>query len=261
MSHWVALSRTAHADMHWWPRDGYRFAEGQQAIPILLAELTRLIPHYALAFIAQEKGYQPVVLTGLGGERNLYLNHDDRWLASYVPSILRAYPFSLAKSENDRQVLCIEQASLTEEGQGERLFDDDGNLAERVQQTLAFLNQCEQNRQTTREACQALTDAELIEPWPLQLEREEGQKPLDVQGLYRISEVALNGMQAEPFATLRQKGALALAYAQLLSMSQLSQLGERARFLANQQAAQPTPESLDSLFDGGDDDLIFDFDR
>ncbi|GAA5172965.1 SapC family protein [Modicisalibacter zincidurans] len=267
MSQWIAVSRTQHADSYFWPRQGYGFAAQEQVVPILIAELTKLLPHYTLGFIQQGEGshqsshqhYQPVALTGLGGERNLYVHSDGRWLASYVPSILWGYPFRMAKADNDQPVLAIEQDSLTDEPSAQPLFDEEGNLTDKVQQTLNFLTQCDKNRQVTHAASRVLGESGLIEPWPLKLERGEGQEPLTVQGLYRINEKALNELDAESFANLRSHGALALAYAQLFSMSQLSQLAERAKFHAKQQTGQPEAENIDNLLGGDDDDLTFDF--
>ncbi len=265
------MSRTQHADTYFWPRQGYGFAAKDQVVPILIAELTKLLPHYALGFIQQGEGahqsshqhYQPVALTGLGGERNLYVHPDGRWLANYVPSILRGHPFRMANTDNDQQVLAIEQESLTDDSSAQPLFDDDGNLTEKVQQTVNFLTQCDKNRQVTAKASQLLGDTGLIEPWPLKIERGEGQEPLNMQGLYRINEKALNELAAEAFADLRKHGALALAYAQLFSMNQLSQLTERAKFhekhAAQQQVDQPSNRDIDSLLDGDDDELTFDF--
>lgn len=259
MTQWIAVSRTEHADTYFWPRQGYGFALKDQVVPILIAELTKLLPHYALGFILQGEAYQPVAITGLGGERNLYLHPDGRWLAGYVPSMLRGHPFRLANADNDHQVLAIEQDSLTDEPSAQPLFDEEGQLAERVQQTLDFLTQCDKNRQVTVAACQALSKADVIEQWPLQIDRGEGQEPLKVQGLYRINEQALNRLSTDTFAGLRSHGALPLAYAQLLSMSQLSQLTERAKFHAKQHAAQPSLENIDNLLEGGEDDFTFDF--
>ena len=67
----------------------------------------------------------------------------------------------------------------------------------------------------------------------------------------------MNALGAEAYVKLRG-GPMALAYAQLFSMSQLNQLTERAKFHA-QHATQEVPENLDSVFDN-DDDLTFDFD-
>ena len=265
MPEWTAVSRTQHADSYFWPRQGYGFAAQEQVVPILIAELTKLLPHYTLGFIQQSEGshqsYQPVALTGLGGERNLYVHSDGRWLASYVPSILRGHPFRMAKADNDQQVLAIEQDSLTDEPSAQPLFDDD-NLAEKVQQTLNFLTQCDKNRQVTAKASQLLGDTGLVEQWPLKIECGEGMEPITVQGLYRINEKAMNELAPEAFADLRKHGALALAYAQLFSISQLSQLTDRAKFHEKhhaKQADQSTSRDIDSLLDGDDDDLTFDF--
>lgn len=258
MAQWIALSKTQHAKHSYLPRQGYTFAVNQAVAPVLLAELPKLLPHYALGFIQQETGYQAVALLSLDGQNNLYLHSDGRWLGSYVPASLRGYPFTLANTEEGQKALCVEQAHLSEE-QGEPLFDEEGNLAPTVQRTVEFLNQCEQNRELTQRSVNALVEAGVIEQWPLKLERGEGQAPISVNGLFRVDEKALNALEGEAYARLRG-GPMALAHAQLFSVSQLSQLSERAKFHA-QHATQEVPENLDSVLDGGDDDeLTFDFD-
>ena len=258
MAQWIALSKTQHAKHSYLPRQGYSFAVNQAVAPVLLAELPKLLPHYALGFIQQETGYQAVALLSLDGQNNLYLHSDGRWLGSYVPASLRGYPFTLANTEEGQKALCVEQAHLSEE-QGEPLFDEAGNLAPTVQRTVEFLNQCEQNRELTQRSVNALAEAGVIEQWPLKLERGEGQEPISVNGLFRVDEKALNALEGEAYAQLRG-GPMALAHAQMFSMSQLSQLSERAKFHA-QHATQQVPENLDSVLDGVDDDeLTFDFD-
>lgn len=257
MPQWIALSRSQHIGSYYLPRQGYGFAADNQVVPVLIAELTKLLPHYALGFIKQEAGLQAVALLSLDGQHNLYLHSDGRWLGSYVPASLRGYPFTLARSDQG-QILAIDQEHLSEE-QGEPLFDEEGNLAVTVQKTLEFLNQFEKNRELTQHAIDALAKADVIESWPLKIEREEGREPISVNGLYRVNETALNTLEADAYAKLRG-GPMALAYAQLLSMSQLSQLAERAKFHAKH-ATQEVPENLDSVLDGmEDDDLTFDFD-
>lgn len=258
MPEWIALSRTQHADQYYLPRQGYGFAAKQPVANVLLAELPKLLPHYALGFIPQGEGYQLVALLSLDGQNNLYLHNDGRWLGTYVPASLRGYPFTLATTDDGQTALCLDQAHLSHDA-GEPLFDDEGNLATPVQKTLEFLNQCDKNRQVTAASTQKLADAGVIEPWPLTLERGEGQEPLKVNGLYRVNEKALNALEADTYTTL-SGGPMALAYAQLFSMSQLNQLTERAKLHA-QQGTQEMPENLDSVLDGmDDDDLTFDFD-
>lgn len=257
MPQWIALSRTQHADHFYLPRQGYTFAVNQAVAPVLLAELPKLLPHYALGFIQQEAGYQAVALLSLDGQNNLYLHSDGRWLGNYVPASLRGYPFTLANTEDGQKALCVDQAHLSLE-QGEPLFDEEGNLTATVQRAVEFLNHCEQNRDQTQRSVNALVEAGVIEQWPLKLDRGEGQEPISVNGLFRVDEKALNALEADAYAQLRG-GPMALAHAQLFSMSQLNQLSERAKFHA-QHATQEVPEDLDSVFDSGDDELTFDFD-
>jgi hypothetical protein len=142
MPNWIPISPSQHADKNYLPRQGYTFAAGQQAVPILLAELGKLMPHYALGFIQHNNTYQPVALTGLGSGRNLYVNHDGKWLATYVPAFLRSHPFGLLTAEN-KQVLCIQDDHLVDASQGQPMFDAEGSPAKPVQDTLNFLNERE----------------------------------------------------------------------------------------------------------------------
>lgn len=261
MSDYVAVSRKHHADNGWLPRERYSFTAGQPVASILMAEISRLLPYYLLGFIEQGDGFEAVALLGLSHEQNLYLHPDGRWLADYVPASLRGYPFDLKMAGGDKQVLCLERGSMTDGGLGEPLFDEGGELAGRVRQTMNFLQQRERQHQTTRQATRLLQEAGLIKPWALQIERGEGHAPYKVEGLHYIDEKALNALPADAFAALRNQGALTLAYGQLFSTTQVDKLTERASFHAKHSAQhQPAPfdGSYDGLF-GDDDELTFDF--
>lgn len=257
MSQWIPLSPSQHAEKTCLPREGYTFAAQRPVAHVLLAELARLLPHYVLGFVRQEEALVPVALLSLDGQTNLYVAPNGKWLGSYVPASLRGYPFTLANTEDGQKALCIHGDHLADEA-GDPLFDASGNRSATVQKTLDFLSQCEQNRVQTRNAARALDEAEVIEPWPLQINREEGQEPLAVNGLFRVSERALNALNAEAYAGL-QGPPMALAHAQLFAMGQLAQLTDRTRLQARH-AEDQTAGDVDNLFGGGDEDeLEFDF--
>lgn len=254
MPQWIALSRTQHQGQRLLPRDGYTHARHDPVAPVLLAELNKLIPHYALGFIARGAGYVPVALLSLDGQRNLYVAPGGQWIGAYVPALLRGYPFALADGQDGNKLLAVDADRLTASG-GDALFDGDAPSAT-VQKTLDFLQQCESNRQQTHAATRALQQAGVIAPWPLTLQRHgEDDTPRAVKGLYRLDESALNALDAATYATL-QGAPMALAHAQLLSLSQLEQLTERDKHLAD---TGHVPDNLDSVF-GEDDELGFDFD-
>ena len=255
MTQWIPLSRTAHAEHGYTPREGYRHAAGQLIAPVMLAELAKCLPDYVLGFLAGDDGLLPVAVLGVEKDQNLYLHPDGRWLGHYVPAVLRGYPFVLAKSSNGERVLSIAADHLAEEG-GHPLFDG-GELAKPVADTLSFLTQCEQNRQATQAACQALESAGVLMPWKLIVPIGEGHQ--QVNGLYCVDEKALNSLEGEAYATL-QGGPMQLAYGQLYSMAQVDQLTQRAALQDKLADAHP-PANLDEIFSEGDDELMFDFDN
>ncbi|MCE7519423.1 SapC family protein [Vreelandella titanicae] len=253
MLEWIAISRTQHVNKRFWSRQGYFFSAEYHLAPILLEELASLVPHYVLGFIYQNEGYHPVAVLGFN-ECNLYLHRDGRWLGDYVPASLREYPFTLAKAETNKKVFCIERQHLTDDLSAEPLFGEKGNLANQVEQTLSFLKQSECNRHLTTAACQVLSEAGLIEPWPLQLTWGDKQASLHMQGLHCINQQALNQLGEGTLADLHRRGALPLAYAQLFSMSQVIQLTERVKFHAQEQAKQSKLENdIDLFYEDGDE--------
>ena len=263
MSEWVVISRKQHAQSRFQPRQGYFHASGQLITPVLLQELPRLVPLYMLGFVLlnerSDEQYQAVALLGVEEGKNLYLNPDGRWLGDYVPASLRGYPFNLLPGDNGEQVLCIDGNALTGEAGPNDLFDDNGDPTETVSAHLNFLNQCSTDRQRTQNAVDALQKAEVITPWPLEINRGEDESPLRVQGLYCIDEKALNSLSGDTYAGL-QGAPMALAHAQLFSLNQRRQLIQRARYHANLKGKAPEQEpDIEALFAEEDDSLKFDF--
>ena len=166
MTTWIALSKTDHLEKFWKPREGFAFTSEMQVVPISISELGKLLPHYCIAFVKDEDGYQAVVLLGLGEEKNVYLNSENKWLANYVPANLRAYPFILGNTDDKQKVLCISQSHLCEESKY-RLFESNGDLAKETADMLKFLHQNELDNQANRNACEALAEAGLISAWSL----------------------------------------------------------------------------------------------
>lgn len=256
MIQWTALSKTEHRDTGLLPRDNYFFAASERAVPVLLAELNKVMPHYLLGFIAQGDSYLPMAI--VGAKTNAYLSPDGRWLAPYVPATLRGYPFALANAEEGRRVLAIDAERLSDDG--EPLFDGD-ELSDTVQQTLDFLQQCEKSRTSTAKATAKLAEHGLIAHWDLAVPTDAaGGTPVKLDGVYRLDEAKLNRLDRNALADL-QGAPLALAYAQMFSTGQYKALVHRLTFQAQHAEQGETPANLDAFFGEDDDDeLSFDFD-
>jgi hypothetical protein len=98
----------------------------------------------------------------------------------------------------------------------------------------------------------------LVKPWPVKLKTESGETM--VEGLHCIDETALNALPPDALLELRNTGALALAYCQLLSMQNLQLLGQFAQRSAAMAVVQPLPTPPENSLNfqlSGSNDLDF----
>lgn len=250
MPTYQALAPSTHRGKRWKRYTDYRFAAADTLAPLVVQELPRAAMALPIAFIEQDGHFIPAAVQGLQPGQNLFVAPDGRWIGAYTPATYRGYPFALANAENDQLVLCVDADSgLVAEDHAERFFDDSGEPSQSVKDVLNFLQQVRANRELTQRLCAALQAEGLIQPWPITLKTEVGEKT--VQGLYRIDEAKFNSLEAEALHRVHQSGALPVVYCQLLSMQHLQALGKLAdaHAQAKAQSQQTLPTSANGELD------------
>jgi hypothetical protein len=215
-----------HAGKRWQRQTAYRFAAQDALVSLAAQELPQAMLALPIGFIAIGEIFSLVAVQGLAPGRNVFIAPDGRWLAGYLPAAYRSYPFKLARTGDGLQTLCVDENSglVTEDSQGERFFDDHGHFAPAVADILHFLTQLQANLAATAGICAVLQKHQLIQRWPIKVQTEKGEK--NIEGLYRVDETALNALPPPALVELRDAGALAAAYCQLLSMQHLMKLGQ-----------------------------------
>jgi hypothetical protein len=256
MPSFVPISSERHAVSKWRRFADYRFAASEPAAPVVGAELAKAAPAMPIVFIEQGGRFELSALMSVTPGQNLFVAPDGRWLGSYIPSSLRTYPFRLVTSQgSENSILCIDEGCVVSADNplpGEPFFGRDGKVSPSIQQALDFLTSLERNRLVTTLAVSSLAQAGVIKSWPITIKSEQGDRT--VGGLNCIDEAALNALPNEDFIKLRATGALPIAYAQLLSMSQLGVFTHLAQ-IQGQLAPKPIvplPDTLDKLFDRTD---------
>ena len=242
MTEFTAVAPESHAKKAWKNTPDYAFAAADTVIPLVAAELSKVIPWMPTGFIKQEVGYELVGITSLQVGMNLYVAPDGQWMGAHIPAVLRTYPFRLAHQESpDKPILCINEASglvveSTEDGNA--FFDDQNQPTQGIKDILNLLSVVEANLAVTQRGVNALDDAGLITPWALNL--KQGEEVVPVTWLFHVDEEALIKLDDDDFLALRKAGGLTVAYAQLLSINQLTvlaRLGElRGQILETQTA-------------------------
>ena len=238
----TAVTREEHTNKRWLRRPSFAFAARDSVLPLAVSEIAVAATSMPVAFLKQGESYQLVAVMGLGANQNLFVSTDDAWLIRYIPASYRIGPFRLAANETGEMLLCVDEATgLIFDGfEGERFFEEDGQLTQNLSDMLKMLVQFNEGQQLGALMCALLDKLGLIEPWDIAVEGPIGLQR--VEGLYRVNEVALNDLSAENFLELRKAGALSVVYAHLLSTHNLKTL-ELLYAQRNAQQAQIAPES------------------
>jgi hypothetical protein len=224
MASYKIVSREDFASLTWRAAGSYEFAASDCFCPLVLQEISAACLQMPLAFFQRDGVFLPVAVQSLQPSSNLFVSAEGRWSGGYVPSAYRSHPFRLVRQESSNLVLAVDMDSGLVEpgGAGFPFFAEDGMVAARLQELVNFLSHVEADRARTTQACMALTDLNLLEPWAVTLMLDDVEQR--VEGYFKISEEALNEVDQHGLQRLRDTGALKLAYLQLLSMQHLPAL-------------------------------------
>ena len=245
------VSKSRHGNQRWKRYASYAFASGDVVALLVAAELPKACMSFPVGFLESEQdGFVPVGVLGIDPGSNLFVTRDGRWLAGYIPAIYRSYPFSLGKTAQQEQLLCVDEDSglvepVSKDGKAddsntelEAFFNDQDQPTTAVSAILDFLVKTEKNRQATRLAVKALTDASLIVPWEITI-KSAGGSDKKIEGLYRIDEARFNALPSQSFDELRRLGAIAISFCQMLSMQHINLLAQLMQ--AHKKANAPKP--------------------
>lgn len=205
---------------------------GVNSLFLTAAECLNAAADYPIVFIPggpDDKGgvdYAPIAVFGMGQGENLFLD-GTRWRGSQIPALMATYPFCLAQVAADRLALCMDAASsaFATEGEGKRLFDDEGKVTPFTLQVQAELERLEGQIATTRQVMRRLAALDLFRARSFDATLPDGRK-LGVDGFYTIDEERVRALPDATVLELHRDGVLVLIHAHWVSLAQMRRLLE-----------------------------------
>jgi hypothetical protein len=201
-------------------------------------EFRRLQNEFVILFQrdAQSRSFSALALLGFEAGENLYLDGGE-WLASYKPLALSIQPFLIGRPSDDSgaaQVhIDLDHPRVSRDGQGVRLFDDQGRASPYLEQIVGMLGALDQGHRDTGDFFAALERHDLLEPFALDVELNSGAKHRMV-GYHLINEEKLASLEPGALSELHSAGHLLPVYMAVASLANLSRLIEsKNRQLAN----------------------------
>ena len=208
------------------------FVQSGNAIPISMTEFQPVAREYPIVFTADgSQSYAPVAVLGITSGENLFYSNG-KWVAgAYIPAYARRYPFCMAKVavnkvEQKDRLICVEKKYIDD--QGEQMFNDKGEPNAKWKDLERLLGEYEADLERSREMCSILGDYGLFEPFAMQASfKGEGQKPMQMTGMFRVAEKNLENLNAAQLKNLIKKGILPRIYMHLMSLENFGRLLDR----------------------------------
>ena len=225
------LNRETHANLKVKPIDNFGFAKGFHIASLMVHEFARAASVYPIVFLEDKEKdeFRPVVLLGLEAGENLFLAEDGSWNASYVPAIIRRYPFALARlgEDEDQFTVCLDEKSdFVSAEEGQPLFDDEGEPTAVVENVKRYLGEMQQMEVFTQQFCHFLSEHNLFNP--LNMRVRQGETMRNVTGCYVVNEERIYNLSDKLFLEIRDKRYLAPMFSHLTSLAQIERLAKEA---------------------------------
>lgn len=217
--------RLAHGMQDW------SVAADCNAIFIASAEFGDACSEYPIVFVEagkDDKGvmqFASIAVLGLSDKHNLYAE-GAAWRAAYVPALLRCYPFGIARQDDTRVIVVIEEGfSGWSRVEGQALFDEAGNPTLFLQGMREQLEKIEIEIQRTRMFGRLLAEAELLAPMRFDAKLPDG-KTLSVEGFHTVDEKKFAELPDAKVLEFHKNGVLGLIHAHQISLRHMRQLVE-----------------------------------
>lgn len=220
----VPITVEQHKNKKIKPISSFDFARELNIASLMVHEFSRAAATYPIVFLEDTDQFRPMVLMGFSPGENLFVGEEGKWKSSYIPAIIRRYPFTLAKTQEEgRFTVCLdEQSELVNEAQGQALFDEQGQPSAAMERVKQYLGELQLMEKFTLEFCTYLAAKNLFTP--LNMRVREASAIKNIAGCYVINEERLNHLSDEVFLELRAKRYLPAIYAHLSSLAQIERL-------------------------------------
>lgn len=229
----VLLNNIDHRDLRVDTRRGARFGDRVMSSVTFPAEFRSVQAHYPIVFrAAGDGGFQPIALFGLREGENLFLDGDGldgdgRWDATCLPLAVERQPFLIGNAEDGGLLMHIDLDSpRVGTDTGEPLFREHGGTTDFLDRMNSVLLALYEGLQATKAFIDALLRHELLEPFTLDVQLDDGSR-VTLTGLHTIAEERLRALDGDALARLSREGHLESAYMAVASLSNLRILIER----------------------------------
>ncbi len=199
------------------------------ALFVAAVEFGDVAKEYPIVFIRAGKGddgveqIAPIAVMGMVADQNLF-EAGGRWRGQYIPAVLRAYPFCIARFDAEQFAICIDQGwTGLSDTEGEPLFQPDGGPTELLTSMQKHMETLEAEVQRTRAIGHRLVELDLLREMRFDATLPDGRQH-SVDGFLTVDEAKMQALDDATVGQLHREGILGLIHAHWLSMGNMRRL-------------------------------------
>jgi hypothetical protein len=229
MTNHVILNNVEHKDIRVIRDRSAEFGDDVMGVPIMPREFRDAQNDFPI-FFHQESPEAPLIpyaMFGLQEDENLFLR-DASWEATYQPYVLEKGPFLIGlqqKSDGEKGLIIsidLDNPRVSE-SRGEPVFLPHGGNSPYIERISQLMNMIHEGQGSTERFVNAMLDHDLIEPFALNVELDNGSRHR-LEGFHTIHEEKLTELDGDVLADLSRQGFLQCAYMVVASLSNIRKL-------------------------------------
>lgn len=231
MSNHQILNSADHGGLRVHTGAGAQFGDNVMACLTVPPEFRQVQAHFPIVFRRDiESGkLSALVLFGFENGDNLFLQ-GGQWDAGYRPLTMAIQPFLIGRAASGDDMVQVHvdmaHARISKDGEGTRLFDDQGQPTPYLEGIAGKLAALDQSYRDSAAFFDVLERYELIEPFTLEVTLADGTQQ-SLVGFQTIAEQRLAALDADVLHMLLKQGHLTPIYMALASLAQLPGLVTR----------------------------------
>ena len=166
---WVALSSEKHRHKAISKSKIFDVIKKALVVDVYSFEIQKAVLCMPILFV-KEEAVRPVCLMGFEKDNNLFVDSNGNWLLPhFLPASVSTFPFRVAKQDSNKRIVIVDETSsvFVDESEGERLFDNDGNVTSFTAGCLDILKKIEETESISKNVCSMFDDLGLLEPFPI----------------------------------------------------------------------------------------------
>jgi small nuclear ribonucleoprotein (snRNP)-like protein len=219
----VVLNNHSHLKLRVHAHAAASLGDNQRFVAVVIGEFLALALHYPIFFSkeADTGRFYCGVMLGFDQNENLFLDeHRERQL--YRPLNLQRGPFYTAGPD---LAIDLDHPRVANSGD-QALFDERGEPTGYLKSIIGLMNDLRPGLEQTRRFIDTLLDLRLVEPLLVNATFDDGSRR-EIEGLYTVSHEAMRALSDSQVVDLFRRGYLQLAYLQMASLTQVTELTRR----------------------------------